>query len=151
MRPDDTHRIERLAHVLDEAVRVPGTNIRLGLDSVLGLLPAGGDLLGGVLSSWIILVAARLGAPPSVLARMGGNVVVDALVGTVPVLGDLFDVGWKANRRNVELVRRYVDAPRPVRRGSRAVVAVVVLGLLIVIAALAVVTVLVLRWLGSLL
>lgn len=136
---------------MDEAVRVPGTRIRLGLDAILGLLPAGGDVLGGLLSCWIILVAARTGAPAAVLLRMGGNVLVDALVGTVPLLGDLFDIGWKANRRNVELARRYTEDPARVRKSSRASVAAVLLVLLVTIAGLAVGAALLLRWLGSLL
>ena len=81
---DRTRDIERLAYLLDDVVTIPGTRIRVGLDAVLGLLPGGGDLIGGALSAWIIVAAVRLGAPPAVVARMGANVLLDTLVGTVP-------------------------------------------------------------------
>src|SRR5690606_6042035 len=103
----------------------PGTNLRFGIDPLLGLLPGGGDLAGGVLSSSILLGAARLGAPPAVLIRMGVNIVIDVVVGVVPLLGDLFDASFKANRRNAALLRAYIAAPAPVKRSSRAVVALV--------------------------
>lgn len=112
-------RARRLARLLDAAVRIPGTDIRLGLDALLGLLPVGGDVAGAILSAWIVLSAARLGAPPSVLLRMIANLAFDALVGVVPVVGDLADVGWRANLRNVRLLERHLEAPGAVARGSR--------------------------------
>lgn len=138
--------IERLARLLDEAVTIPGTRIRLGLDALLGLVPGGGDLIGGALSGWIILGAVRLGAPPAVVARMGANVLLDTVVGAVPVLGDIFDVAWRANRRNVDLLRDYIAAPAPVHRRSRAVLAIVLLVLLAALVGAAVVTVFLVRW-----
>jgi hypothetical protein len=128
-RPDAA--IRKVAWALDELFRIPGTKIRFGLDSVLGLLPAGGDLAGGVLSGWILIAAARSGAPPSVLLRMGGNVLLDMAIGTIPVLGDVFDVGWKANRRNADLLERHVDAPGPARKSCRVVRVRVLLVLLL--------------------
>jgi hypothetical protein len=128
-RPDAA--IRKVAWALDELFRIPGTKIRFGLDSVLGLLPAGGDLAGGVLSGWILIAAARSGAPPSVLLRMGGNVLLDMAIGTIPVLGDVFDVGWKANRRNADLLERHVDAPGPARKSSRVVLVLVLLALIV--------------------
>ena len=138
--------VERLARLLDDVVAIPGTRIRLGVDALLGLLPAGGDVLSGALSGWILIAAARLGAPPSVIARMGGNVLLDTIVGAVPVLGDLFDIAFRANRRNVNLLRSYVETPGPVHRSSRAVVAVVLLVLLAALIGAAVVAVLIVRW-----
>lgn len=141
---DDRNRtrdVERLARVLDDLVQIPGTRIRVGLDALLGLLPAGGDLIGGALSAWIIVAAVRLGAPPAVVARMGANVLLDTVVGAVPVLGDLFDVAWRANRRNVDLLGRYIDAPGPIHRSSRGVVAVVLIVLLAALIGAAFVTV----------
>ena len=122
--------IERLAHLLDDLVPIPGTKIRVGLDSILGLLPGGGDLVGGALSAWILVAAVRLGAPPAVVARMGANVLLDTAVGVVPVLGDVFDVAWRANRRNVDLLGRYAAAPQEVHRSSRGVLAIVLVVLL---------------------
>ena len=146
---DDANRmreVERLARLLDDVATIPGTRIRIGLDSLLGLLPAGGDVVGGALSAWIIIAAARLGAPPAVLARMGGNVLLDTAVGAVPVLGDLFDIAFRANRRNVDLIRRYVDAPGEVQRGSRAMVVAVLLVLLAAMIGAAFVAFLIVRW-----
>ena len=94
-------RARALARLLDSAVTVPGTNIRVGADSLIGLIPGLGDVAGAVLSGYIVLVATRLGAPASVVARMLLNIGIDTLVGSVPVLGDLFDVAWKSNQMNV--------------------------------------------------
>jgi len=123
-----------LARVLDSAVRVPGTNIRLGLDAVLGLMPAVGDVAGGVFASYVLIQAARLGAPPSVLVRMLVNVGVDSLVGTVPLVGDLFDIGWKSSTRNVALLERHVASPVATRAASRRVVIAVVAALALMVA-----------------
>ena len=123
-----------LARVLDSAVRVPGTGVRVGLDAVLGLMPVVGDVAGGVFASYVLIQAARLGAPPSVLVRMLVNVGVDSLVGTVPLVGDLFDVGWKSSTRNVALLERHVAQPGATRASSRRVVAVVIGALALMVA-----------------
>lgn len=119
-------RLRAYARWMDAAFRIPGTRIRVGVDSLVGLIPGVGDLAGGALSLYPLLAAARLGAPPSLLLRMGLNIGVDALVGSVPVLGDLFDVAWKANRRNVRLLEEHLESPGESRRASRAVAAGVV-------------------------
>jgi len=115
-------RLRLLTKVFDELIRIPGTNMRIGLDPLLGLLPGGGDLVGGAVSAYAILAAARLGAPASVILRMGLNILLDTIVGAVPLLGDLFDASWKANRKNVNLLERYVEAPAQAKRSSMAVV-----------------------------
>ncbi len=108
---------------MDEAVGVPGTRVRLGLDGLLGLLaPGAGDAVGGAVSVYAMYAAARLGAGPAVLLRMALNVGLDALVGIVPLLGDLFDFAFKANRRNLRLLESYVEAPQQTRRKSRVAV-----------------------------
>ena len=104
-----------LAKLLDRAVRVPGTNIRFGLDAVLGLSPGGGDLAGAVFSAYLILLGSQMGLPAHVLTRMVANVAIDTLGGSVPLLGDLFDVAWKSNTRNLELLEQFADSPAPVR------------------------------------
>lgn len=91
-------------------------------------------LAGAALSAYLVTLAARAGAPASVLARMLGNVIIDAAVGTIPVLGDLFDVGWKANSRNLRLLEAQVDTPEPTARASRWQVALVLAGLFLVFA-----------------
>ena len=117
-------RARALARVMDELVRIPGTRIRFGLDALIGLIPGAGDVVTSGVSAYVLLAATRLGAPPSVLARMTGNILLDLLVGAIPVVGDLFDVGWKANTRNVALLEQVRADPRAARRSSRAVLAV---------------------------
>lgn len=101
-------RLERFARLMDAALRIPGTNRRIGLDGLFGLMPGLGDSFTAILALYPILEAARLGAPTSLLLRMVGNVGVDALVGAVPLAGDVFDVLFKANIRNVELLRQHL-------------------------------------------
>ncbi len=128
--------VHQLARLLDAAVRIPGTNIRFGLDAVLGLIPGAGDIAGGLLSSFIIVKAANLGAPRAVLARMVMNVAIDSIVGAVPILGDIFDVGWKSNTRNAALLERYAAAPVATGRTSRWAVAGAVAAVLLIVVAM---------------
>lgn len=121
---------------MDAAARVPGTDFRVGFDALLGLLPGAGDLIGAAASGFIVVTAARLGASPSILLRMLGNVAVDALLGTVPFLGDLFDVGWKANLRNVRLLEQHLEEPEVALRGSRMRVAATVAAVLGIVGAI---------------
>jgi hypothetical protein len=125
--------LRQLARLLDAAVRVPGTNIRFGLDAILGLIPGAGDVAGGLLSAFIILQASKLGAPNSVLARMVMNVAIDSIVGAVPILGDLFDVGWKSNMRNAALLEQYAERPGATRRASRLAVFGAVAAVLVIV------------------
>lgn len=108
-RTAELDRLDRLATLLDARWRLPLLGWRFGLDSVIGLVPGLGDAAGGLLSAWLILRARRLGAPNQVLAMMAGNVVLDVALGTVPVLGDVLDIGLKANRRNARLLRRHFE------------------------------------------
>lgn len=101
-------RLEQLAALLDSAWSIPGTSIRFGADSLLGFIPGIGDALGLLLSGYIVSEAKRLGAPPSLIARMSVNVGIDAAIGAIPVLGDLFDVAFKANLRNAALLREHL-------------------------------------------
>ena len=101
-------RLEALANLLDTAVVFPGTNIRFGLDAVIGLVPAIGDVITTAISLYIVNEARQLGAPRYLVARMLANVAVDGLVGAVPLIGDAFDVLWRANRKNVLLLREYL-------------------------------------------
>ena len=126
-------RLRRLGYLLDNAIVIPGTGYRIGLEAIVGLVPGLGDLVGGGFSAWIILQAARLGAPPSLLARMGWNLLVDVTVGAIPLLGDLFDAGFKANMRNLALLDRQVQGPATSRRASRRFVAVLALLLLLLL------------------
>lgn len=146
-----TDRLRRIAWLLDDLVRVPGTSRRFGLDPVLGLIPGGGDVAGGALSAYIVIAAARLGAPSSVILRMGWNIVVDTVLGAVPLLGDLFDASWKANRRNVALLETYLEQPGAARRSSQLVLAGVLVAIAATVLGMAALTVLVVRWLVGML
>jgi len=101
--------LDELAHLLDSRWRIPGLGIRFGVDAVAGLVPGAGDLAAGAVSAYVIYKAAKLGAPGHVVARMAGNVALDTLVGSVPVLGSVFDLFFKANNRNVALLRRHLE------------------------------------------
>jgi hypothetical protein len=140
-----------LARVLVSAVRIPGTSMRFGLDAVLGLIPGVGDVAGGVFASYVLIQAARLGAPPSVLLRMLVNVGIDSLVGTVPLIGDFFDIGWKSSTRNVALLERHVEQPGAARAASRRVLAAVLGALALMVAGGVVLAVVALRALLQLL
>ena len=96
--------VDRLAYLLDDSIPIPGTGRRIGIDAVIGLVPGLGDVAGTALSGVIVVQAARMGAPFSVLLRMVLNVGIEALVGAIPFVGDLFDAWWKANRRNARLL-----------------------------------------------
>lgn len=101
-------RLERFARLMDTAIRVPGTGVRIGLDSVIGLVPGIGDAISAVFAMWIVAEAARLGVPKRKLARMMANVLIDAGVGAIPIAGDLFDVAFRANARNFEILREHL-------------------------------------------
>jgi len=123
---DETGTLDRyrgLARLWDNLLRIPGTPVRLGWDALLGLIPGLGDAAGGLLGAYGLWVAWRLGAPAAVLTRMFLNVVVDVTLGVVPLAGDLFDIAWRSNSRNVALVDRWLERPSEVRRRSGALLA----------------------------
>jgi len=103
--------IEFITRLLDDRFRVPGTSIRFGLDGLLGLVPGIGDGATALVSLYVVYRAWSMGAPTGVLGRMLFNILLDSTVGSVPVLGDVFDVAFKSNRRNLELLRRHLDIP----------------------------------------
>jgi hypothetical protein len=127
--------LQGLAWLLDSSIRLPG-GYRIGLDGILGLVPGVGDLVAALLSSYIVVEAARLRVPGSVLLRMVSNIGLELVIGVVPVLGDLFDLVFKANERNVQLIGNWLDQPHETQRESRwGVVAVLlILGLLLALA-----------------
>lgn len=134
-------RVDALARLLDDSIPIPGTGRRIGVDAVIGLVPGFGDGAGALLSLYVIVQAARLGVDRATLLRMAGNVAVEALVGVVPLAGDLFDAAFKANLRNVRLLRGHLDAPEPVRRSSRRWAGGVIGGLVLLLLAIAVIAV----------
>jgi len=108
-RRERVARIDALATLLDTAFVIPGTNVRFGIDALIGLVPGIGDAVTTAMSLYIVHEARQLGAPAHVIARMIGNVVLDGLVGAVPLVGDAFDVAFRANRRNMRLLRDWMD------------------------------------------
>jgi hypothetical protein len=102
-------RLDALAKLLDVAFILPGTNIRYGIDGIIGLIPVVGDIIVTAISLWLVREARALGAPWHVTARMLGNVAIQGVVGTVPFAGDAFDVLFRANVRNVRILRRWID------------------------------------------
>jgi hypothetical protein len=139
--------LDRLSRLLDAAFPIPGTRYRIGLDGLLGLIPGIGDSLGTLLSSYIIFAAARSGAPKQVLLRMVGNVALEGVVGLVPILGDLFDIAWKANIRNLALLRAHAKGPDRPPRSRRQVLGLIAGLLLLVLIGLTIASVLLLRFL----
>lgn len=103
----DLARLDMLAKLLDNQFRIPGTNIRFGLDGLIGLVPYVGDMAGFIVSGILMRIMIRKGAGPLLMLRMMGNFMLDAVVGIIPLFGDLFDFGFKANRRNVDLLKKY--------------------------------------------
>lgn len=118
MKENDIIKLEQLADLMDNQFVIPGTDIRVGLDAILGLVPGVGDTLSTAVSAYIIHQAHKSGVHPVLLSRMTWNVFIDWLIGLIPLFGDIFDVGFKANRKNIALLREHFRT-RPVERDSK--------------------------------
>ncbi|GAA4415599.1 hypothetical protein GCM10023187_46220 [Nibrella viscosa] len=130
--PARLKQLEYLARLMDAQFRIPGTNIRFGLDALIGLIPGAGDLSTFAVSGFMVSIMARNGASGFVLARMVLNIVIDALLGSVPIIGDIFDVAFKANLRNMRLMREHYVEGRH-RGGAWKIIVPVLLLLLLFI------------------
>ena len=148
--PRGLARARRISRVLDDLIRIPGTRRRVGLDPLVGLLPGVGDWVTLVISLDLVFSAARLGAGAAVLFRMTGNLLIDALVGMVPFLGDLFDFRWKANKRNLILLESLVHDQEGTRRRSAWLIRAILAAVVTLVAAGIWVGWLVLRWVAGL-
>jgi hypothetical protein len=146
-RRERLDRLGRLAWLLDSSIAIPGTGLSVGLDALIGLFPVVGDLIGVVLSAYILKEAHALGVGKSILARMAFNIVVEGVVGAVPVAGDLFDAAWKSNQRNVRLLYAWEDRPRKEERAGWLFIAGLLAGLLAVLAAACLSAWLLINWL----
>lgn len=144
-RNTSLQRLRQLSHVLDNAIPIPGTGYRIGLDPLLGLLPGAGDTVAGALSAYIVVEAARMGVPREILLRMASNIVLEVVLGSVPMLGDVFDATWKANARNIALLETHVDMPQSNRGSDRKFLILLILGLAVVIIGFATFSVLLVR------
>jgi hypothetical protein len=125
--------LDQVTGVMDTAFRVPGTNFRFGLDPILGLIPGVGDAVSLGISGVLLLVMARHGVSRKVLLMMAGNILLDSTVGAIPILGDLFDAGYKSNRRNLELLRRHYHEGKHQGKGT-GILVLSVIGILLVAA-----------------
>lgn len=103
-------RLRSLSRFLDSAVRIPGTRRRIGADAIIGFVPVAGDAAGAIVSSFILYRALLLGVPARTLLRMCTNLLIDFVIGSIPIVGDLIDVTWKANERNVDLVEAWLES-----------------------------------------
>jgi hypothetical protein len=149
MNESARERLARLAWLLDSSIRIPGTSFTIGLDALIGLVPVAGDLVGVLLSSYIVREAAALGVSKSILARMALNVAVEGIVGMIPFAGDLFDAAFKANQRNVRLLNAYLEQPARATRASRGFLLGVSLGLLALLVGIVVLGTLLVRGVWS--
>lgn len=141
--------VDSFSRVLDTKFRIPGTDVRFGLDFILGLVPGAGDILSMGMSGTLVATMARHGASPRLVARMMLNVILDAFVGSVPVLGNIFDLVYKANYRNAQLMREYYEEGK--HRGSVwPVVISVIVAMVVLMALLVWVTVQIFEFLFSL-
>ena len=131
--PKSTQDLERLAHWLDTIFEIPGIRLRFGIDALLGLLPGVGDTTSALASVYILQAASKHGVPRVTLARMTLNIGIDLVVGAIPIVGDLFDVYWKANRKNVELLQRHFKANPATERSIKRSDALFVAGMIALI------------------
>jgi hypothetical protein len=112
-------RLDKLSILLDSKFRVPGTPVRFGLDSIIGFVPVAGDVAGALLSLYFIYEAWKISAPRALIMQMARNVAVELAGGAMPVLGDMFDIYWKSNRRNVLLLRNHLQSLLPAEKEEK--------------------------------
>jgi hypothetical protein len=128
-----TRRVRTVARLLDNAISIPGTSWKIGLDPIIGLIPGIGDMVGAVLSGYIVLEAVRAEVPTFTLARMLVNVGIDTLLGAVPAVGDVFDAAWKSNVMNVALLERHLAVAGSAPPKQRNVIGVMALALIVLV------------------
>lgn len=139
--------LSRLAWFLDNSIPLPGTQYKVGADAVIGLIPGIGDGIGTVLSSYILVAAARMGVPKKILLRMGFNITLETIIGLIPFVGDAFDMVWKANMRNVQLLDAYQENPGKTTTSSRFFLFGLIAALTFVFLLISVIGFFILRWL----
>lgn len=145
-KDSDLKRLHKWAWFLDSSIPVPGTNFRIGVDAIIGLIPGIGDLMGTILSSYILLGAAREGTSKAILIRMVINILIESLMGLIPIVGDIFDMVWKANLRNMKLLEAYKKNPSQAKSSSLYFSLVAGLILILVVGIISFVSITVLRW-----
>ena len=131
--PRALRHLDKLSRLMDAQFQVPGTKFRFGLDAIIGLIPGAGDLSTFAVSGYMLVIMAQNGASSYVLTRMVLNILIDALFGSIPILGDLFDMAFKANMRNMKLMQQYYKEGRHGGSGWRVIIPVLIIVLLIII------------------
>ena len=101
-------RLRQLSENLDESFTIPGTNIKFGIDALIGLVTGGGDLIGGLFSLYILRTAIKMKLPKSAILSIMFNIILDTTIGIVPVVGDIFDIFWKSNKRNMRIIEKHL-------------------------------------------
>lgn len=135
-RESSIARLRSLTYLLDNAISIPGTPIRFGIDPFIGLLPISGDLMMALFSIYIVIEAARMGLPKASLMRMIWNLLIDVVIGIIPVAGDLFDFAWKANTKNMALIDAHLAAPTHRAKADFFFVLMLILGFLAIVLAI---------------
>jgi hypothetical protein len=136
--PKDLVALRRFAFYMDEAFSIPGTPFKVGADALLGLIPGIGDIIGGLLSTWIVIGALRHRVPGRVIVRMLLNIGIDLLVGAVPVAGDVFDFMYEENVKNMRLLEKHRDRRRPPRSTAAITFVAILIVLLVLVVAIAI-------------
>jgi hypothetical protein len=134
-------RLRSLTHLLDNALPIPGTKHRIGIDPIIGLLPGGGDIAMSLVSVYIVVEAARLGLPRASLARMMWNLILDALLGAVPMAGDFVDLAWKANSKNLALIEAHLAQSRTQEKADYLFVVLLIVVFLSIVVAISSLTI----------
>ncbi|MGM3306194.1 DUF4112 domain-containing protein [Anabaena sp. WFMT] len=142
-------RIRQISRLLDNAITIPGTQVGIGLDPILGLIPVGGDVLSLIVSIYIIIESAQMGVPRATLIRMVANIIIDALVGAIPMLGDLFDFAWKANSYNIKLLEDYLQSPGEKKKVDQLFIIILFAGLFLLAIVLIALPVILIRMLWN--
>lgn len=134
---DETFRAKsakKMAWLLDECIRIPGTNIKIGLDPIIGLIPGGGELLTTLAGATVLGEAGKRGIPFRLLIKMGGNMLLNALMGAIPVVGDLFSVWFKSNTRNYDMLNQFLNSEEEPKGGWGPILVVaIIIGSIILI------------------
>ncbi len=142
-------RLDWLAWLLDNSIQVPGTRYKIGLDGIIGLVPGIGDAVGSLLSLYILTEGAKARLPRPVLFRMAWNIAVETVIGTIPVFGDLFDMAWKSNARNVKLLHEYSRSSEKTVSESRWMTALIMVLLVLALIGLGILGFVFLHWIWN--
>ena len=129
-------RLKLLSKRLDETFTIPGTKHKIGIESLIGAIPVIGDLIGGILSTYIMYSGIKIGASPRIIAQMAANIAIDFAIGSIPIVGDLFDFVWKANKKNVELIEETTLLNEETNKINYLIVATLIVGLVAIILAI---------------